>query len=264
MTTGSVLKFNSVSLVREQNQILSDVTFEMNFKDHLVIFGPNGAGKSSLVEIAAGFQFPTRGEVEILDQTMGRVDLSQLRLSIGYAGPRLSMMMEPAEKVIDAVLSAAWGVVGRWQETYSEYDMLRANQVIDLMGMKDFKDRTFGFLSAGEKKKVEIARALMNDPELLILDEPAASLDLPAREDLILQLNKLINSGLSPAILMVTHHLEEVPSGFNRALLLHKGRVFSQGAVDETLSAENLSSLYQMQIKVWQADGRRFAYRASD
>ncbi|MGA0108668.1 MAG: ATP-binding cassette domain-containing protein, partial [Candidatus Nanopelagicales bacterium] len=150
MTTGSVLKFNSVSLVREQNQILSDVTFEMNFNDHLVIFGPNGAGKSSLVEIAAGFQFPTRGEVEILDQTMGRVDLSQLRLSIGYAGPRLSMMMEPAEKVIDAVLSAAWGVVGRWQETYSEYDMLRANQVIDLMGMKDFKDRAFGFLSDGE------------------------------------------------------------------------------------------------------------------
>jgi iron complex transport system ATP-binding protein len=142
--------------------------------------------------------------------------------------------------------------------------MLRANQVIDLMGMSDFKDRAFGFLSAGEKKKVEIARALMNDPELLILDEPAASLDLPAREDLILQLNKLINSGLSPSILMVTHHLEEVPSGFNKALLLHKGRVFSQGAVDETLSAENLSSLYKMKIKVWQADGRRFAYRASD
>lgn len=264
MTTGSVLKFNSVALVREQNQILNNVSFQMNINDHLVIFGPNGAGKSSLVEIAAGFQFPSRGEVEILDQKMGRVDLSQLRLSIGYAGPRLSKMMEPAEKVIDAVMSAAWGVVGRWQESYSQFDLERANHVIELMGMSGFTNRAFGFLSAGEKKKVEIARALMNDPELLILDEPAASLDLPAREDLIFQLSNLIKSGYSPSILMVTHHLEEVPTGFNKALLLSRGEIFAQGDADKTLTAENLSALYQMKIKVWQADGRRFAYRVND
>lgn len=264
MTTGMVLKFNKVFLQREQNQILKEISFQMSSDDHLVIFGPNGAGKSSLVEIAAGFQFPSSGEVEILEQQMGRVDLSQLRLSIGYAGPRLSLMMEPGEKVLDAVISAAWGVVGRWQEEYSTYDLERAEQVIELMGIDNLKKRTFGNLSAGERKKVEIARALMNDPELLILDEPAASLDLPAREDLIGQLNDLIFSGVSPSILMVTHHLEEVPSGFNKALLLGKGEIFSQGEINDTLTAEKLSDLYKMKIKVWQVDGRRFAYRASD
>ena len=261
MNTGTVLKFDSVTLIRDENEILKNISFEMNFTDHLVIFGPNGAGKSSLIEIAAGFQFPSRGSVEILGEKMGQVDLAQLRLAIGYAGPRLTKMMEPGEKVFDAVISAAWGVVGRWQETYSDYDRERAKHVLELIGMSEFQDRTIGFLSAGEKKKVEIARALMNDPELLILDEPAASLDLPAREDLIFQLNRLIDSGLSPAILLVTHHLEEVPTGFNRALLLDKGSVIATGKIDETLTAENLSNLYHMKIKVWQADGRRFAYR---
>lgn len=264
MTTGMVLKFNQVFLQREQSQILKNISFQMNFDDHLVIFGPNGAGKSTLAEIAAGFQFPSSGEVEILEQKMGRVDLAQLRLSIGYAGPRLSQMMESGEKVFDAVISAAWGVVGRWQEDYSTYDFQRAEQVLELLGISSFKERAFGSLSAGEKKKVEIARALMNDPELLILDEPAASLDLPAREDLINQLNKLIYSGLSPSILMVTHHLEEVPSGFNKAMLLDKGEILSQGEINEILTAEKLSDLYEMKIKVWHADGRRFAYSVSD
>lgn len=264
MTTGSILKFNSVTLIRDQKAILKDVSFQMDFDDHMVIFGPNGAGKSSLIEIAAGFQFPTRGEVEILGQKMGRVDLSQLRLSIGYAGPRLSHLMEANEKVYDAVISAAWGIVGRWQEEYSIQDQNRADQVIEMMGITGFKERAIGNLSAGERKKVEIARALMNDPELLILDEPTAALDLPAREDLILQLNRLINSGFSPALLLVSHHLEEVPAGINRALLLDQGLVVNQGNINETLTAENLTNLYKMKIKVLQADGRRFAYREGD
>lgn len=262
MSTGTVLKFQDVDLVRSQNLILNKINFELNFEQHLVILGPNGAGKTSLIDIAAGYQFPTQGEVQILGQTMGKTDLSQLKLSIGYAGPRLKLLMEPAEKVFDAVISSAYGIIGRWHEKYANFDIARAEYVLELLGMKDFRDREFGYLSAGETKKVEIARALMNDPELLILDEPAASLDLPAREDLLLQLNNLIHSGVSPSILMVTHHIEEIPEGFTHALLLNKGQVFYNGEIDTALSEDNLSELYGSKIKVVKSDGRRFAYRS--
>jgi iron complex transport system ATP-binding protein len=261
MSTGTVLKFTEVDFVRDQNIILNKINFELNFEQHLVILGPNGAGKTSLIDIAAGFAFPTQGQVAILGQIMGKTDLSQLKLSIGYAGPRLKLLMEPSEKVFDAVISSAYGIIGRWYEEYAETDIARAEYVLELLGMKDFRDREFGNLSAGEAKKVEIARALMNDPELLILDEPAASLDLPAREDLLLQLNNLIRSGLSPSILMVTHHIEEVPEGFTHALLLNDGQVLFKGEIDQALTENNLSQLYGSNIKVMQADGRRFAYR---
>jgi iron complex transport system ATP-binding protein len=262
MTTGSVLKFENVDLVRDQTKILKNINFETSIGQHLVILGPNGAGKTSLIDIAAGFQFPTNGRVEILGREMGKTDLSQLKLSIGYAGPRLNLNMDPNEKVFDAVISAAYGIVGRWQEIYSALDLARAEQVLEIMGMGQFKDRTYGYLSAGEKKKVDIARALMNDPELLILDEPAASLDLPSREDLLYQLDELINSGLSPALIMVTHHIEEIPNGFNQALLLSEGEVFSHGDIETTLSEENLTNLYGLKIRVVKTEGRRFAYRS--
>jgi iron complex transport system ATP-binding protein len=261
MNTGTVVKFKDVDLVRDQNLILNQVSFEVGFNQHLVILGPNGAGKTSLIDIAAGFQFPSRGEVQLLGEIMGKTDLAQLKLSIGYAGPRLNHLMQPSEKVLDAVISAAYGIIGRWQEQYAPFDVERAEYVLELLGMKDFRNREFGYLSAGEMKKVEIARALMNDPELLILDEPAASLDLPAREDLLAQLDNLIYSGFSPSILMVTHHIEEIPEAFTHALLLNKGQVFYSGEINQALTETNLSNLFATNIKLMQSDGRRFAYR---
>jgi iron complex transport system ATP-binding protein len=261
MNSGSVLKLESVDLVRNENQILKSVSLSIDLNEHLVIVGPNGAGKSSLIDIAAGYQFPTRGYVEILGKTLGKTDLAELKLSIGYVGPRIELMMDPQEKVFDAVISAAYAIVGRWRESYSEVDINRAEAVLNQLGMKSFSDREFGSLSAGEKKKVEIARALMNDPELLILDEPAASLDLPAREDLLQQLNNLINSGFSPSILMVTHHIEEIASGFTNALLLKEGKVIYSGGIDDVITESNLSELFGAGIRLVQNDGRRFAYR---
>lgn len=261
MTTGSVLKFENVDLIRDQTSILKNINFETKFNQHLVILGPNGAGKTSLIEIAAGFQFPSGGKVEILGKVMGKTDLNQLKLSIGYAGSRLNLIMDPNEKVFDAVISAAYGIVGRWREVYSSFDIARAAQVLELMGMSGYRERQYGNLSAGERKKVDIARALMNDPELLILDEPAASLDLPSREDLLHQLDELINSGFSPALVMVTHHIEEIPNGFNQALLLNNGEVFAKGDIESTLSEESLSNLYGFNIRVVNTEGRRFAYR---
>lgn len=262
MSLGTVLAFEEVSFVRDSNVILNNISFEMKFDEHLVILGPNGAGKTTLIDIAGAYMFPTKGQVSILDQKMGKTDLAQLKLSIGYVGPRLNLMMDWSERVLDVVMSAAWGVVGRWQETYSEIDEARAYEVLEILGMGSFAQRSYGNLSAGEKKKVEIARALMNDPELLILDEPAASLDLPAREDLLKNLSSLIESEASPTILMVTHHIEEIPKGFKSAMLLNKGQVVKIGDVESTLTAENLSLLYGLDIKMINVDGRRFAYRA--
>lgn len=261
MNSGSVLKLESVDLVRNENQILKSVNLSIDPNEHLVIVGPNGAGKSSLIDIVAGYQFPTRGSVTILGKTLGYTNLAELKLSIGYVGPRIELMMDPRERVFDAVISAAYAIVGRWQETYSDVDIARAEVVLEQLGMKSFSNREFGSLSAGEKKKVEIARALMNDPELLILDEPAASLDLPAREDLLAQLNKLMNSGYSPSILMVTHHIEEIASGFTNAILLKQGEVIFSGRIDEVITESKLSELFGAGIKLVQNDGRRFAYR---
>jgi len=261
MNSGSVINFKSVNLTRGENQILKNISFQLDFNQHLVIVGPNGAGKSSLVDIAAGYQFPSQGEVEILGKIMGKTDLAELKLSIGYVGPRIDLMMNSDEKVFDAVISAAYGIVGRWNESYSPYDQNRAAKVLSQLGMQNFSDRNFGTLSAGEKKKVEIARALMNDPELLILDEPAASLDLTSREDLLAKLNGLISSGFSPSILMVTHHLEEIPTNFTHAMLLNSGSIFLTGRIDDVLTEDNLSEVFQNKITLIKTEGRRFGYQ---
>ncbi|WP_047688020.1 ABC transporter ATP-binding protein [Kocuria sp. ZOR0020] len=254
----AVVNMTDVDLVRGTKNLLNQVSWTVQDSERWVVLGPNGAGKSTLLSIAAARLHPTRGAVEILDETLGRVDVFELRPRIGLTSAPLAEQIPARETVFDAVVSAAWGVAGRWRERYEQTDEDRAHELIKDWDLQRLIDRKFGSLSSGEKKRVLIARALMTDPELLLLDEPAAGLDVAGREDLVERLDQLAASENAPAVVMVTHHLEEVPPGFTHALLIREGSVVAAGPVGEVMTPQELSDTYGMPLKLVRV-GKRFA-----
>jgi iron complex transport system ATP-binding protein len=224
-----------------------------------VVLGPNGAGKTTLLQICASLIHPTTGKIEILGQQLGKVDVFELRTRIGLTSSALVEQLPSDELVIDAVLTAAYAVLGRWQEKYDLWDESRAMALLTALGVRELGDRTFGTLSEGEKKRVQIARALMADPELLLLDEPASSLDLGGREDLLKRIEVFAKDPLAPATVIVTHHIEEIPAGTSHALLLKDGEVVASGDVNQVITDENLTSAYGLPISVQSQNGRFFA-----
>lgn len=252
-----------VSVRRSGNQLLEDVSLTIEDWQRWVVLGPNGAGKTTLLKLMSGNLFPSDGEVTILGERMGSVDLRELKPRIGMAGFHVANTVPGAELVRDVVMSSAFGVIGRWNENYEEADQARARQILGEMGIAHLAERTFGTLSEGERKRVMIARALMTDPELLLLDEPGAGLDLGGREDLVLSLKVLAEEPRSPVIALVTHHVEEIPSGFTHVLMLRKGRIVAAGELATTLTAENLSATYDMKLTLTHEDGRFSARRSS-
>ncbi|MDR5700068.1 ABC transporter ATP-binding protein [Agromyces aerolatus] len=258
----TVLQFRDVSVVRDGNTILDGVNWTVDSDQRWVILGPNGAGKTTLLQIAAAAMHPTKGTAEVLQEALGKVDVFELRPMIGFASTAMARRIPPNETVVDSVLTAAYSVTGRWNEEYEEVDLRRARRVLGEWGLEAFADRRFGSLSDGEQKRVQIARSVMTDPELLLLDEPAASLDLGAREELVGLLGGYASSSSSPAIVMVTHHVEEIPQGFTHALLLDHGRIVSAGPLAEALTAETLTETFGMPIELTEANGR-FAARAA-
>jgi iron complex transport system ATP-binding protein len=221
--------------------------------------GPNGAGKTTLLQICASLIHPTTGKIEILGQQLGKLDVFELRTRIGLTSSALVEQLPSDELVIDAVLTAAYAVLGRWQEKYDLWDESRAMALLTALGVRELGDRTFGTLSEGEKKRVQIARALMADPELLLLDEPASSLDLGGREDLLKRIEVFAKDPLAPATVIVTHHIEEIPAGTSHALLLKDGEVVASGDVNQVITDENLTSAYGLPISVQSQNGRFFA-----
>jgi iron complex transport system ATP-binding protein len=194
-----------------------------------------------------------------LGQQLGKVDVFELRTRIGLTSSALVEQLPSDELVIDAVLTAAYAVLGRWQEKYDLWDESRAMALLTALGVRELGDRTFGTLSEGEKKRVQIARALMADPELLLLDEPASSLDLGGREDLLKRIEVFAKDPLAPATVIVTHHIEEIPAGTSHALLLKDGEVVASGDVNQVITDENLTSAYGLPISVQSQNGRFFA-----
>lgn len=257
-----VLRFSDVSLRRGLSVLLRDVTLTINENERWVILGPNGAGKTTLLEIASGRLHPTSGTVGILGEQLGRVDVFELRPRIGYASAALAANIPRGEKVRDIVLTAAYGVVGRWNEQYEDLDVERADALLWAFGITHLSERKFGTLSEGEKKRVQIARSLMTDPEVLLLDEPAAGLDLGGREELLRALGEIMESAEAPVIAMVTHHVEEIPVGMTHALLMRDGGVVAAGPIGEALTAEALSETFGVPITLSEEDGRYHA-RAS-
>jgi iron complex transport system ATP-binding protein len=227
------------------------------------VLGPNGAGKTTLLQIIGAHLHPTTGEVHILGEQLGHTAVSDLRTRIGHTSTKIADRIPPGESVRDAVLSAAYAVTGRWQEQYDDEDHVRAQQIMGEWGIGGLAGRTFGTLSEGERKRVLIARALMTDPELLLLDEPGAGLDLGAREDLLASLEVLSHADDSPVLVMVSHHVEEIPIGFTHVLMLRDGAVVAQGPLETTLTAAHLSTTFGQRIQLDHEGGRYSARRAA-
>ena len=258
----SVLQFTNVSVVRDGNEILTSVNWTVDDSQRWVVLGPNGAGKTTLLQLAAAQVHPTSGTVKVLDVVMGKADVFELRPRIGFASTALARRVPRDERVIDVVLTAAYSVTGRWNESYDEIDLRRAQRVLGEWKLSALENRRFGDLSDGEQKRVQIARSVMTDPELLLLDEPAASLDLGAREEMLQLLGGFASAASSPAIVMVTHHVEEIPPGFTHALLLADGAIQAAGTLEQVITAENLSAAFGLPLVVT-ADNGRFTARAA-
>ncbi len=251
-----VLELADVTLVRSGSRLLDEVTWAVADGERWVILGPNGAGKTTLLQIAAAQMHPTSGYAAVLGEMMGAVDVFELRPRIGITSAALAERIPRQESVLDVVRTAAYGVVGRWRESYENLDDDRAGWLLRRMGIGHLAGRTFGTLSEGERKRTQLARALMADPELLLLDEPTAGLDLGGRETLVATLGEIAADPDSPATVLVTHHVEEIPPGFTHALLLSGGRVVAAGPVAETLTDEHLSTAFGLPLRVRHEDGR--------
>jgi iron complex transport system ATP-binding protein len=257
-----VVHMEGVTVRRGTTELLAGVDWSVELDERWVVLGPNGAGKTTLLRIAAAELHPTRGRVHILGEQIGRTDIFELRPRIGLSSAALAVRVPADEKVSDVVVSAGYAVLGRWRETYESVDTGRAVALLTAMGVGHLTDRTFGTLSEGERKRALIARALMTDPEMLLLDEPAAGLDLGGREDLVARLAALALDPDAPATVLVTHHVEEIPPGFTHALLLREGRVVAQGLLDDVVTADNLSATFGQRLSLDRAGARFFARRA--
>ena len=257
----AVLELADVTVKRGQSILLDGVDWMVEEDERWVILGPNGAGKTTLMQLCSAQIHPTSGVVGILGEVVGTVDVFELRPRIGWTSAAVAERIPRHEIVRDVVVSASYGVVGRWRERYDELDHDRAVALLREVGAGALLDRTFGTLSEGERKRVQIARALMTDPELLILDEPAAGLDLGGREDLVSTLSVLAMDEYSPATVLVSHHVEEIPPGFTHALMLRQGRVVTAGPLPEVMNDRLLSETFGMRLQVHEDDGRYTARR---
>ncbi|WP_072845094.1 ABC transporter ATP-binding protein [Rhodococcus tukisamuensis] len=257
-----LIDFEDVLIRRGGVTLVGPVSWQVELDERWVVLGPNGAGKTSLLRIAAAEVHPTAGRAHLLGEVLGKVDVSELRPRIGLSSSALAHRVPADETVLDLVVSAGYAVLGRWREQYEEMDTTRAVEMLESLGAEHLAERTYGTLSEGERKRVLIARALMTDPELLLLDEPAAGLDLGGREELVARLSVLAADPDAPATVLITHHVEEIPPGFTHALLLNEGQVVAQGLIDDVITAENLTSAFSQSIVLEKVDGRFFARRS--
>ncbi len=251
-----VLDLDDVSLRRGEKSILENVTWRVADGERWVVLGPNGAGKSTVLQIAAARLHPTSGAATVLGERLGRVDVFELRPRIGLSSATLADRIPGSETVLDVVLTASYAVTGRWREVYEDLDAARAHDLLAAFGVDHLAGRIFGTLSEGERKRVQIARALMSDPELLLLDEPAAGLDLGGREELVRSLSELATDRRSPVVVLVTHHVEEIPEGFTHALLMRDGRIEAAGPIEEALTPQHLSRTFGLDLAVERHRGR--------
>lgn len=255
----AVLSLQNVSVRKGDRTILGPLNWEVHAGDRWVILGPNGAGKTTLLQMCATLAHPTIGTVSILGEQLGKVDVFELRNRVGFTSSAMIDLLPPEEKVIDIVLTAAYAMLERWQEIYDLWDESRAKALLTTFGVRELGERTFGTLSEGEKKRVQIARAIMSDPELLLLDEPAAGLDLGGREDILRRISQFAAEPTAPATVIVTHHIEEIPAGTTHVLLLKNGLVVRQGLIQENLTSDSLSEIYGIPILLEMNHGRYFA-----
>ena len=250
-------------VIRDNQVILGPISLDLYEGQRWVILGPNGAGKSTLLKLLATEIFPSKGSVDLLGHRLGRVDVFDLRTRIGVCASMKHEQIPLDESVKDVVLTAAYAVLGRWHENYDLWDESRASALLTTFGVRDLGDRIYGTLSEGEKKRVQISRALMADPEVLLLDEPAAGLDLGGREDILQRITTYTSEDSAPATVIVTHHIEEIPAGTTHALLLKDGTIQRAGSIHETLTNESIEEVFGVKVSL-NFDGRRYFAVSAD
>ena len=255
------LEFAGVDLDKAGTPVLRGVDWAVAAGERWVVLGPNGSGKTSMVLLAAAYDHPTRGTVRVLAHTLGRVDVRVLRQRIGLVSASVGKLLRPTVRAVDVVMSNRYGALEPWWHEYSHDDRLRAQKLLDGGGFGHVADRSFGVLSEGERQQVLLARALMNEPELVLLDEPAAGLDVGGRERLVRRLRQLAEDEATPPLVFVTHHVEEIPPGFTHALLLRDGEVVAQGPLEQTLTSSAITHTFGLRLRVEHEDGR-FTCRA--
>ena len=252
----AVADLAGVSISRGGATLIDDINWTVDESDRWVVIGPNGAGKTTLLQVLSAQVHPTTGVAGLLGEVLGTVDVFELRPRIGVTSAALAERIPRSEEVHDVVVSASYAVTGRWREEYDALDHARADELLAQLRVEHLAGRTFGTLSEGERKRVQIARALMTDPELLLLDEPAAGLDLTGREALVRTLAELAQDPYAPASVLVTHHVEEIPLGITHALLLRGGRVVAAGPLEQTLTEDNMTATFGIPLTLRHDGGR--------
>ncbi len=250
------VELSNVTLVLNGSQILGGISWRVQADERWVVLGPNGSGKSTLVDVVSFRHHPTTGTVTVLGCELGKVDVRELRPRIGISGASLADQLRPGLRVEDVVMSARHGALEVWWHEYDDRDRARAAELLEQVGCDEFMDRRFGSLSSGERQRVLLARTLMPDPDLVLLDEVGAGLDIGGREQLLAALSHLALDDTMPPTVLVTHHVEEIPVGFTHALLLKNGRIAAAGPIRDTISTESVSGLFGLAVEVRCEAGR--------
>ncbi len=256
----AALSLHNVTLVREGRAILNNVSWMVGADERWVVLGRNGCGKSTLMKIASLYLHPSSGDVEVLGEKLGRTDVRSLRKRIGVASSGMADQLRSDLIATDVVMTAKNAALEPWWHTYDEADRQRALDCLERMEIGRLANRSFATLSSGEKQRVLLARTLMPQPGLLLLDEPTAGLDLAGREDLVRTLGILAAGVDTPATVLVTHHVEEIPEGFTNILMLREGQVLTAGPLDIVLTESNLSECFEMPLGLERRHGRWWAW----
>ena len=260
MSTEPVLALTGVSLVRDGRTILDRIDWRVAPGERWIVLGPNGSGKTSLCRLAGLYLHPTQGDVDVLGKRLGRTDVRELRTRLGMTSQALADMLRPEVQAVDLVMTGRNAALAPYWHRYDDTDRERAAALLARFGCDGLAGARYATLSAGERQRVLLARALMADPPLLLLDEPAAGLDLAGREQLVAMLAEVAADRATAAIVLVTHHVDEIPRGFTHVLMLAEGSVAAQGPITETLTAKNLSRCFGLRLALARQDGRWMAW----
>ena len=253
----SPLELDDIVFARDGRRIIDHVSLRVERGENWLVLGANGSGKTTLLRIAAMYEHPSHGTVRVLGEQLGRTDVRRLRRRVGYASAALAAQFRPELAAHEIVMTARYAALEPWWHRYDDADRDRARDCLDQMGVGGFADRTLGSLSSGEQQRVFLARTLMNEPGVILLDEPSARLDLGGREQLVHALDDIADDDDAPPFVVVTHHLEEVPSSVTHALLLRDGRAVTQGELGDALTSAALSECFGMHLVVDRRDDGR-------
>lgn len=253
------IRLKDVSFVRSRKLILDRIDWRISPHEHWTVLGANGSGKTTLLQLLAGYLWPTQGTITVLGQKFGQVDLRELRKKIGWVGSFLQVQIPPSQRPLDFIVSGKFASIGIFEQPEAE-DYRQAREVASRLRCDKILQSAYGVLSQGEKQRLLIARALIAEPELLILDEPCAGLDVAAREQLLQILEKLGKAASAPTLIYVTHHLEEIIPVFTHAILLKDGRVLARARKEDVLQAHLLSEAFGIQLAVVKAADRYWTH----